>query len=41
MDHIVNECHLRLFPGGLLSLNEANPDAVEYLSSLDLMGFYR
>jgi hypothetical protein len=35
MDHIVNKCPLRLFPCGLLSLNEANPDAVEYLSRLD------
>jgi hypothetical protein len=36
MVHIVNECPIRLFSGGLLSLNEVNPDAVEYFSSLDL-----
>jgi hypothetical protein len=31
MQHIVNECPLRSFPGGLAVLNEAGPDAVEYL----------
>jgi hypothetical protein len=28
MDHIENKCPLQLCPGGLLSLNDANPDAV-------------
>jgi hypothetical protein len=36
MLHIVNECPIRSFPGGLSCLNDANPDAVEYLSNLDL-----
>ena len=36
MQHIVNECPLRSFPGGLAVLNEAGPDAVEYLRRFDL-----
>jgi Reverse transcriptase (RNA-dependent DNA polymerase)/Endonuclease-reverse transcriptase len=36
MLHIVNECPGRSFPGGLRCLNEANPDAMVYLSNLDL-----
>jgi hypothetical protein len=38
MDHIVNDNNVPydFFSDGLLSLNEAKPDAVEYLSSLDL-----
>jgi hypothetical protein len=36
MNHIVNDCPIRSFPGGLLALNDASPAAVEYLSNLDL-----
>jgi hypothetical protein len=36
MQHIVNECPLRSFPGGLAVLNAASPDASEYLRRLDL-----
>jgi hypothetical protein len=36
MQHIVNECLLRSFPGGLIQLNDVDPTAVEYLSNLDL-----
>ena len=37
MQHIVNKCPLRSFPGGLAVLNEAGPDAVEYLRRFDLI----
>jgi hypothetical protein len=36
VQHIENECPLRSFPGGLAVLNEAGPDALEYLRRLDL-----
>ena len=36
MHHIVNDCPLRSFPGGLVALNEVTPVAVEYLSQLNL-----
>jgi hypothetical protein len=36
MNHIVNDCPIRSFPGELLALNDASPAAVEYLSTLDL-----
>jgi hypothetical protein len=36
MNHIVNDCPIRSFPGGLLALNYVSPAALEYLSNLDL-----
>jgi hypothetical protein len=36
MNHIVNDCPIRSFLGGLMALNDASPAAVEYLSNLDL-----
>ena len=34
--HIVEECPLTAFPGGLRRLHEAGPDAVEWLSRLSM-----
>ena len=34
--HIVEECPLTAFPGGLRRLHEAGPDAVEWLSKLSM-----
>ena len=34
--HIVEECPLTAFPGGLQRLHQAGPDAVEWLSRLSL-----
>ena len=34
--HIVEECPLTAFPGGLQRLHKAGPDAVEWLSRLSL-----
>jgi hypothetical protein len=39
MRHIVNECPLRSFSGGLAVLNEAGPDAVETLG-FELIAFH-
>jgi hypothetical protein len=36
MSHIIKECPRKWFPGGLATLNSADPDAVEYLMNLDL-----
>jgi hypothetical protein len=36
MDHIVNSCPLRKFPGGMTRLNNLNPDAIQWLESLDI-----
>ena len=34
--HVVEECPLTAFPGGLRRLHEAGPDAVEWLSRLSM-----
>ena len=34
--HIMTECPLTAFPGGLQRLHQAGPDAVEWLSRLSL-----
>jgi hypothetical protein len=36
MDHIVNDCPLRSFDGGLPILQEVKPEGVQYLKDLDL-----
>jgi hypothetical protein len=36
MDHIVNDCPLRSFDGGLPILHELTPEGIQYLKDLDL-----
>jgi Reverse transcriptase (RNA-dependent DNA polymerase)/Endonuclease-reverse transcriptase len=36
MNHVINDCPRRRFPGGLTALHLAEPDGVEYLLNLDL-----
>jgi hypothetical protein len=36
MLHLVNDCPTRSFPGGLAALNKVCPEAVDYLSNLNL-----
>jgi hypothetical protein len=35
MSHIVNECPIRRFNGGLVELSEAVPNAILFLENLD------
>jgi hypothetical protein len=36
INHIINECPRRRFPGKWTTLNSADPDAVEYFMNLNL-----
>jgi hypothetical protein len=36
MEHIVNDCQLSAFDGGLQILHDATPEAIKYLRVLDL-----
>jgi hypothetical protein len=37
MSHIVIECPIRRFNGGLVELNEASPDAISFLENWDIL----
>jgi hypothetical protein len=37
MSHIVNECPIRRFNGGLVELSEAGPNAISFLENLDIL----
>jgi hypothetical protein len=37
MSHIVNECPIRRFNGGLIELSEADPNAISFLENLDML----
>jgi hypothetical protein len=36
MDHIIDDCPMHAFEDGLLSLHEATPEAIQYLSDLNI-----
>lgn len=36
MNHILNDCPLRKFDGGMRALNEASPEAIDWLRHLDI-----
>jgi hypothetical protein len=36
MDHIIDDCPIHVFEDGLLSLHEATPEAIQYLSDLNI-----
>jgi hypothetical protein len=36
MDHIIDDCLIYSFEDGLLSLDEATPEAIQYLSDLNI-----
>jgi hypothetical protein len=36
MDHIIDDCPIHAFEDGLLSLHEATPEAIQYLSELNI-----
>jgi hypothetical protein len=37
MSHIVNECPIRRFNGGLVELSEKGPNAISFLENLDIL----
>jgi hypothetical protein len=37
MSHIVNECPIRRFNGGLVELSEPGPNAISFLKNLDIL----
>jgi len=36
MDHILNECQIRYFPGGIHEILSASPEAEDWVKGLDI-----